>query len=74
MKLKMPLKIEQEVSMSKPGNKETEQEDNGVVRMMRKYNIPLTRENYIELAYFGDTARELSAEEEADIPDFLKDN
>ncbi len=60
--------------MLQVGNNEKEQEDNGVVRLMRKYNIPLTRENYIELAYFGDTARELSAEEEADIPDFLKDS
>jgi hypothetical protein len=34
---------------------------------LKYYNIPLTRENYLDLAYLGEK-RELSAEEEANLP------
>ncbi len=34
--------------------------------------IPLTRENFLDLAYFGRPPAELSAEEEAQLPEFLQ--
>lgn len=43
--------------------------NDGIKAMMIKYNIPLTRENYLDLAYMGDVPEELSAEEEADLPE-----
>jgi hypothetical protein len=36
--------------------------------MMQINGIELTRENYLELAHFGEPPDELSAEEEADLP------
>jgi hypothetical protein len=35
---------------------------------MRNFNIPITRENYLDLAYMGDVPSPLSAEEEAELP------
>ena len=36
---------------------------------MRHYGtIPITRENYLDLAYMGELPKELSAEEEANLP------
>jgi hypothetical protein len=35
---------------------------------MERYQIPVTRENYLELAYIGEVLQELSAEQEADLP------
>ena len=52
-------------------NGKTEDED-GIILMMRKFNIPLTRENYLDLAYMGDIPEELSAEELADIPEMFQ--
>jgi len=52
-------------------NGKNEDED-GVIVMMRKFNIPLTRKNYLDLAYMGDVPEELSAEEEADIPEMFQ--
>ena len=43
-------------------------ETDGIITMMQKNGIELTRENYLELAYFGEPPDELSAEEEADLP------
>ena len=42
--------------------------DNPLKRLMKKYDIPLTRENYLELAYMGEVPEQLSAEQEADLP------
>jgi hypothetical protein len=39
-----------------------------VVKLMERYQIPVTRENYLELAYIGEVLQELSAEQEADLP------
>lgn len=39
---------------------------------MRRYNIPITREKYLELVYLGDPPVVLSAEEEADLPPMLQ--
>jgi hypothetical protein len=38
-----------------------------VLALMRHYGIPVTRENYLELAYMGDVP-ELDAESEANLP------
>jgi hypothetical protein len=40
----------------------------GLMRLMKKYDIPLTRENYLKLAYLGEVPEPLSAEQEADLP------
>jgi len=41
----------------------------GVLRFMKEHNIPLTRENYLDVAYLGNPPGELSAEEEAELPE-----
>src|SRR5579885_1981883 len=38
-------------------------------KKMKQDKIPLTRKNYLELAYFGNPPDELSAEEEAELPE-----
>ncbi len=40
-----------------------------VLEWMKDKNIPLTRENYLTLAYMGDIPEPLGGEEEAEIPD-----
>jgi len=44
----------------------------GIMDMLRSYNIPVTRENYLNLAYMGERPVELSAEEEANLPPMLR--
>lgn len=45
-----------------------------VLNKMKKEGVPLTRENYLQFAYFGNPPEELSAEEEAQLPEqFQKD-
>ena len=39
-----------------------------LMRLMKKYDIPLTRENYLHLAYMGVVPEQLSAEQEAGRP------
>jgi hypothetical protein len=46
--------------------------NNCVLRYMINNKIPLTRDNYLSLAYFGDLPDELSAEEEAELPEFFQ--
>jgi hypothetical protein len=42
---------------------------------MKKNNVPLTRENYLDYAYLGNPPEVLDAEEEAQIPEqFRKEN
>jgi hypothetical protein len=55
----------QGVSEIRPGT------DDPVLAAMKEYGIPLTRENYIELAYLGDKT-ELGPEEEANLSVFLR--
>lgn len=43
-----------------------------VLDYMKKHNIPLTRENYLQIAYLGDPPEELGAEEEAEIPEEIQ--
>jgi hypothetical protein len=45
---------------------------NHVLDYMKANNVPLTREKYLEYAYFGNPPEKLSAEEEADLPEELK--
>jgi hypothetical protein len=42
--------------------------DDGVLALMKRFNLPMTREQYIELAFLGETP-ELGAEEEAGLPE-----
>jgi hypothetical protein len=39
-----------------------------LVRLMKRFGIPVTREDYLELAYMGEVPKELSAEQEAELP------
>lgn len=42
---------------------------------MKKNNVPLTRENYLDYAYLGNPPEALDAEEEAQLPEqFRKEN
>lgn len=45
---------------------------NVVLEYMKKHNIPLTRENYLEVAYMGTPPVELDAEEEMALPPELQ--
>jgi hypothetical protein len=47
-------------------------ESSPVIAMMLSCGIPLTRENYIRANYWED--RELSAEEESELPLMFRDN
>jgi len=38
---------------------------NEMIELMREANIPLTRENYLNLIYFGDVPEDL---DESDVP------
>jgi len=38
------------------------------LELMKQHNIPLTRENYLAIAYFGNPPAKLSAEEEFQLP------
>ena len=40
----------------------------GVIDFMRYTGVPITHENYLDLAYMGEPPKELSAEEEANLP------
>lgn len=39
-----------------------------VLEAMKKHNIPLTRQNYLDIAYMGNPPEEIGAEIEASIP------
>lgn len=43
-----------------------------VLDYMKKHNIPLTRENYLIVAYLGNPPEHLGAEEEAEIPEEIQ--
>jgi len=44
-----------------------------ILDVMQAHNIPLTRENYIALNYLGNPPEELSAEEEAELPEAFQE-
>ena len=43
----------------------------GFLDMMKRHNIPLTRENYLDLVYLGQAPQHLSAEEEDELLKYL---
>lgn len=43
-----------------------------VLEYMKQHNIPLTRENYLEINYMGNPPDPMPAELEAEIPDEVK--
>lgn len=43
--------------------------DDGVLALMKRFNMPMTREQYLELAYMGEVPEEIGAEEEAGLPE-----
>jgi hypothetical protein len=40
-----------------------------VLQKMKALGLPMTRENYLYLAYFGNSPGELGPEEEAELPE-----
>ncbi len=55
---------EQAVSGPQPGNN-----SDGILAVMRKFNLPMTREQYIELAYFGEAPEIFGSELEEELPE-----
>jgi hypothetical protein len=47
--------------------------DDPILALMRELNLPVTREDYLNLAYLGRPPKQLSAEEEADLPKEIRD-
>jgi hypothetical protein len=45
-----------------------------IVEYLKKNNVPLTRENYLQLAYLGEPPKELDAEQEAMLPEEIRKN
>lgn len=43
-------------------------EPDPLLSLMRRFNVPITREDYLTLAYLGQVPEELSAEEESGLP------
>jgi hypothetical protein len=48
-------------------------EQDGVMRLLKKYDLPITRENYIKLAFMGDPPVPWTLEDEANLPARLQD-
>lgn len=44
-----------------------------VLAYLKKNKVPLTRENYLGLAYLGDPPKELDAEQEALLPEEIRE-
>jgi hypothetical protein len=44
----------------------------GMVELMQHLKIPVTRENFLELEYFGKVPKELSPEQEEELPPSLR--
>ena len=41
----------------------------GLLGLMKRTGVPLTREHYLALAYMGEVPKELTPEEEAELPE-----
>lgn len=52
-------------------NKEINYEEDSVVSLMKFHNIPMTRENYLKLAYLGDVP-EITPELESHLPEIFQ--
>lgn len=46
-------------------------DEDALVELMKTLKIPVTKENYMDIAYMGDD-HVLSAEEEADLPEEVR--
>ena len=44
----------------------------GMLDLMEHLKIPVTRENFLDLEYFGSPPKELSPEQEEDLPPSLR--
>jgi hypothetical protein len=44
-----------------------------VLQRMKEYNVPLTRQNYLDMAYMGNPPDEIGGEIEASIPQEIRD-
>lgn len=51
-------------STPQPGSSE-----DGVIALMKKFNLPMTREQYVELAYLGEEPEIFGAELEEALPE-----
>jgi hypothetical protein len=51
----------------------SEDDKDNVVEMMKKNKIPLTRQNYLDIAFGRDAPDELHPEHEAMLPDMFKE-
>ena len=51
----------------------TEPEEDGIIALMKKWDIPITREDYLHIAYFGEVPDSWGAELEANLPPQLQD-
>ena len=47
--------------------------DDTVVALMKRFNLPMTREVYLDLAYFGEPPEQIDAEVMANMPEEFKD-
>jgi hypothetical protein len=52
-------------------NNEVNYEKDGILKLMKLHNIPVTRENYLDVAYMGDIP-EMTPELESQLPEFLR--
>jgi hypothetical protein len=43
-----------------------------VVELLQRAGVPLTRENYLNMAYFGEVPEEWSAELEVELPQVIR--
>ena len=52
--------------------KEVTDTDDGLLKLMRHFNIPITREDYLNLAYMGEPPAALTPEQEEELPPELR--
>ena len=55
-------------------NKSSNMPTDIVLQRMKEYNVPLTRQNYLDMAYMGNPPEEVGGEVEASIPWEIKRN
>ncbi|MGH9699248.1 MAG: hypothetical protein ACRD52_07250 [Candidatus Acidiferrales bacterium] len=49
-------------------HKRAEEPQDTVLELMKKHNVPLTRQNYLDIAYWGNPPEDTGGEIEAEIP------
>jgi hypothetical protein len=53
---------------------ESATEHDPVLEFLKENNLPINRENYLYVAYFGKPPKELDAEQEAELPDNIRED